>query len=388
MRRCLFYFSILLTIFPANAFETERLQVSLLTAMPRSNEVYTIYGHTALRLYDPVQQIDAVFNWGTFNFNAPRFLYRFIKGETDYCLSVTEFEQFLFTYYMGNAAVAEQILDIMPEGKEKLLQILSLNLQPENLTYRYNFLFDNCTTRVRDIIENCMDNSLTYPEQDGKATFRQLIHSCTEPYPWMTFGIDLLIGGGADSIIPFRQELFLPLHLKEALDKSYVGGSNPIVVSEKQLLISIPEDKTLNVPNFPLITGFILFFFYLVIAGAGWIKKRAFKGFFAPLFFVAGAAGCLIAFVTVFSCHPCTSPNWNLLWLHPFHWIAFAGCFLRKTYPLLFWYHIINLVLLSVVLIGWQWMPQVLNTANIPYMLCLLTASGYWMYGCTRNKNR
>jgi hypothetical protein len=379
----------MLTVFPAKALETEHLQVSLLTVMPRPNEVYTIYGHTALRLYDPVRQIDTVFNWGTFDFSAPHFLYRFIKGETDYSLSVTGYEQFLFTYYMGNATVVEQVLNITPEGKEELLQILSLNVQPENRIYRYNFLFDNCTTRVRDIIENCTGNSLTYPKQTEKATFRQLIHSCTEPYPWMTFGIDLLIGSGADSIISFRQELFLPLHLKEALDKSYAGRSNPIVASGKQLLTSIPDDISMStLPNFPLITGFFIFAFYLVIAGAGWIKKRLFKGFFAPLFFVAGAAGCLIGFVTLFSSHPCTSPNWNLLWLHPFHWIAFAGCFLKKTYPLLFWYHIINFVLLSVVLIGWHWIPQVLNTADIPYMLCLLAASGYWVYGSTRNKNR
>jgi hypothetical protein len=380
MQRYLFYLLITLTIFPAKAFETEHLQISLLTVMPRSNEIYTVYGHTALRLYDPVQQIDAVFNWGTFDFNAPRFLYRFIKGETDYFLSVTDYEHFLFAYSQANAAVVEQILNITPGGKEELLQILSHNLRPENLTYRYDFLFDNCTTRVRDMIEDCTDRSLIYPEQTERVTFRKLIHSCTEPYPWMTFGIDLLIGSGADSIIPFRQELFLPLHLKEALDKSYDKCSVPIVVSEKQLLISIPEDTSaFNFRNFPLITGFFIFSLYLVIAWIGWMKKCLFKGFFAPLFFVAGAAGCLIGFVSLFSYHPCTSPNWNLLWLHPFHWIAFAGYFLKKTCSFLFWYHIINLVLLFVVLIGWPWMPQVLNTADIPYILCLVSASLLWI---------
>jgi hypothetical protein len=378
MRHYLFYILVLLISLPAKAFETKKLQVSLLTIMPRPDEVYTVYGHTALRLYDPEQQTDAVFNWGTFDFNASHFLYRFVKGETDYFLSVTDYKHFLYTYSHGNATVVEQILDITPEGKEKLFQILALNIQPENVMYRYNFLFDNCTTRVRDIIENCTGQSLVYPEQIEKTTFRKLIHSCTKPYPWMTFGIDLLIGSGADSLIHFRQELFLPLHLKKALDQSLVQASTPIVISEERILTAVFKDTPkLNFWASPLVTGFLIFSFYLLITWAGWIKKRQLKGIFAPLFFAAGAAGCLIGFVTLFSYHPCTSPNWNLLWLHPFHWIAFAGYFFKKTYPFLFWYHTINLILLSAVLIGWHWLPQTLNTADIPYILCLGLASGY-----------
>ncbi|MDR0683027.1 MAG: DUF4105 domain-containing protein [Dysgonamonadaceae bacterium] len=378
MRHYLFYILVLLISLPVKAFETKNLQVSLLTVMPRSNEVYTIYGHTALRIYDPEQQIDAVFNWGTFDFNAPYFLYRFIKGETDYFLSVTDYEHFLYAYSHGDATVVEQILNITPEGKEKLFQILSLNLRPENVMYRYNFLFDNCTTRIRDIIENCTGQSLTYPEQTKETTFRKLIHSCTKPYPWMTFGIDLLIGSGADSVIHFRQELFLPLHLKKALDRSFLPHSTPVVISEKQVLTNASKDTSkLNFGDSPLVIGCIIFLVYLIISWAGWTKKRRLNVVFAPLFFAAGAAGCLIGFVTLFSDHPCTSPNWNLLWLHPFHWIAFSECFFKKTYPFLFGYHTINLGLLFIVLIAWHWLPQVLNTANIPYILCLGLASGY-----------
>ncbi|MDR0412886.1 MAG: DUF4105 domain-containing protein [Dysgonamonadaceae bacterium] len=382
MKRCLLYLLIVLSVFPAqaaHALKTENLQVSLLTVMPRPNEIYTVYGHTALRLYDPAQQIDIAFNWGTFDFQAPHFLYRFIKGETDYFLSTSDYAYFLRAYSQGNATVTEQVLNMTPEGKEKLLQILSLNLLPENRVYRYNFLFDNCTTRVRDLIEDCTGASLVYPVQAEKATFRQLIHSCTAAYPWMTFGIDLLIGSGADSTVSLRQELFLPLRLKEALDRSVAAPSVPVVASVERVLVSSPgDDSTPAALDFPLITGYCLFFLCLVAGWAGWRRKRLFGGFFAPLFFLAGAAGCLVGFTALFSEHPCTSPNWNLLWLHPFHWIAFAGYFLKKK-PFFLGFHAINLALLLAVLAGWRWIPQALNPANIPYILCLAVADAQYL---------
>jgi hypothetical protein len=371
MKRYLFLFSVLFFLLPVKAFQTDSLQVSLLTVLPRPNAVYTVYGHTALRLYDPTQQMDMVFNWGIFDFDAPHFLYRFIKGETDYSLGYSDYERFLYVYSEGNTTMVEQVLNLTAEGKDALMQKLVLNLQPENLVYRYNFLFDNCTTRVRDLMEQSAGNSLVYPEQTGTTTFRQLIYSCTESYPWMTFGIDLLIGSGADSIISFRQELFLPLKLKEALDNT------PVVISSKQVLTSVPEPiAKLKFWDSPLIIGILIFLVYLIFTVVGGWKHRPFKGVFALLFFIAGTAGCLVAFVTLFSEHPCTSPNWNLLWLHPFHFIAFAGYFFKKPNRLISGYHWINLVLLAGLLLGWHWIPQALNPADIPYILCLGLASG------------
>jgi hypothetical protein len=379
MKRFLLLFLILSAFLPVSAFQTDSLQVSLLTVMPRSNEVYTIYGHTALRVYDPAQKINTVFNWGTFDFEAPHFLYRFIKGETDYFLSYTTYEHFMYAYSMVNASVVEQVLDLTPEGKEKLLQMLTLNMQPENLVYRYDFLFDNCTTRVRDLIEHCSDGILVYPEQTKSITFRQLIHSCTEPYPWMTFGIDLLIGSGADSLISLRHTLFLPVELNNALE----GERCTVNGARCKALYRVP----FTVYCAPCTIGIVLFVFYIIIAVCGRLKKRLFSGFFAPLFLIAGAAGCLIAFITLFSCHPCTSPNWNLLWLHPLHFIAFAGCFKRlQTTRLITWYHAINFVILSGLLLGWHWVPQTLNPADIPYILCLAFASGWIIMSKRVNK--
>jgi hypothetical protein len=268
--------------------------------------------------------------------------------------------------------MVEQILDLSPEGKEILLGKIIANLQPENRVYRYDFLSDNCTTRVRDLIEQCA-SELVYPEATEKTTFRKLIHSCTEAYPWLTFGIDLLVGAGADSLISVRQELFLPAKLEKALD------ATPIVISSKQILTAIPEPD--SKPKFwdsPLIIGYIILLIYTIVALMGWRKRRLFRGWFAPLFLVAGAAGCLIAFMVAFSAHPCMCPNWNLLWLHPLQLVGFAGYFFKKPRRWISGYHAANLVILFGALAGWYWIPQALNSADVPLMVCLGVGSlGY-----------
>lgn len=396
MRKILIFIIFFLSFSSVKAFNIDSLQVSLLTVMPRPNEIYTVYGHSALRIHYPSEGLDEVYNWGTFDFNdSPLFIYRFIKGETDYFLSTSSYSHFIAHYAYTNSTVQEQVLDLEYEEKETLVKILVNNLQPGNLVYRYNFLFDNCTTRIRDIIEKSTGDSLVYPQQKNKVTFRELIHSCTEPYPWMTFGIDLLIGSGADSTVSLREEMFLPVKLMDALDESYIireeNGETiekPIVSFTHQIIKSKPrENSSLFLVSSPLYTGWLVFFIFLGLAAWGIYKRRRLRGVFSILFFIAGIAGSIIGFLILFSIHPCVSPNWNIVWLHPFHFIAFAGYFFKKSYRFISLYHGVNLLLLCLLLISWHWLPQTLNAANIPYILCLATASACWLFNTKRKNN-
>ena len=391
MKKYISLFFSLLIVLSGKAVNMDNLQVSLLTVLPRSNQVYTVYGHSALRLSSPGEGLDEVYNWGTFDFDdSPFFIYRFIKGETDYFLSSTSFSSFIAYYTYVNSTVKEQILNLTNEEKRELVKLIATNQLPENIIYRYNFLFDNCTTRIRDIIEESTNNSLTYPRQEKQVTSRELIHSCTNPYPWMTFGIDLIIGSGADSLISMREEMFLPVNLMNVLDESYIieeGEVNrPIVSSNLTVFQAIPRPHSSSFFDSPLYIGILIFFIYLGLAFWGVIKKRQLRGAFSILFLLAGVAGCIVGFLLVGSTHPCVSPNWNILWLHPFHFIGFIGYFFRKSYPLISLYHIVNLLLLCFLLISWQWLPQTLNTANIPYMLCMAMASGLWLFSTKRKK--
>jgi hypothetical protein len=285
---------------------------------------------------------------------------------------------FLPHYVRDGVTITEQILNIPDNEKEALLKSLLINLLPENLEYRYNFVFDNCTTRPRDIIEKFCGGTLIYPEQTQSVTFRQLFHQYTKPNPWLELGIDCVIGSGADSLISFHKELFLPNKLMDALDRSVVrtvdGDEQPIVLSS-EIVIQTLKPSTPQPLN-PLVAGFIIFFIYVAFVFAAFMKKYKFRFPFALLFFIAGVGGCIIVLLSFFSVHPCVQHNWNILWLHPLHFIAFVGFFFRKSYRLIRWYHAVNFVLLSSFLFGWYWIPQELNKAFIPLILCLWAVSG------------
>jgi len=381
MNRFLLFFLLLFTFSSVKSQTYDSLRISLLTISPHSKAVWTIFGHTALRVSDPAQNIDWVFNWGMFDFEKPNFIFRFIEGKTDYFLIAPPFQYVIPSFAYDKVTMVEQTLNIPDSEKAALWKFLQTNLLPENVEYRYNFVFDNCTTRPRDIIEKFCGGTLIYPEQTQPVTFRQLFHQYTKPYPWTEFGIDCIIGSGADSLITHRNELFLPENLMNALNHSVVkcpdGSEQPIVLDSKSILhFHDVQPERLYLWDHPLGVGVIVFILYLSLVFAGYKKKYRFRLPFALLFFAAGAGGCIVAMLNFFSLHPCVQHNWNILWLHPLHFMAFAGFFFRKSYQWIRWYHAVNFVLLSGFLLGWHWIPQELNMACIPFILCLWLVSG------------
>ena len=179
----------------------DSIRISLLTCAS-GGEIYSLFGHTAIRYENFTRGIDAVFNYGMFNFNTPNFIFRFALGETDYQLGVTDYERFAAEYDYFGRDVWQQTLNLSQEEKTRLVNLLQENYLPENRVYRYNFFYDNCATRPRDLIEKAINGSLEYADnmtdtQTG-TTFRDLLHRYTEGHPWSRFGIDLCIGSQAD----------------------------------------------------------------------------------------------------------------------------------------------------------------------------------------------
>jgi hypothetical protein len=384
VKKILFFLLLSLTFSSVKSQTGDSLRVSLLTEAPLSKHVWAIFGHTALRVSDPARKTDTVLNWGMFDTEIPNFLLHFVEGKTDYFLSAIPYQYFISQCEFEGATVFEQTINI-PEGKKTdLLRFLQTNLLPENIGYRYNFVFDNCTTRPRDIIERFCGGTLIYPEQTHSVTFRQLFHQYTRPYPWLEMGIDCVIGSGADSLITFRNELFLPEKLMNALNNSVVklpdGDERPIVLDSKTIVRPpVSQSTQLAFWDHPIATGWLIFFIYLALCIIFALRLSPFTFRllpFALLFFVAGAGGCIVFMLNFFSVHPCVQANWNILWLHPLHFIAVVGFFFRKSYRWIRWYHAANFVLLSCFLLGSHWIPQELNLAFIPFILCLWMVSG------------
>lgn len=198
--------------------QDDGIRLSLLTCGP-GKEIYSLFGHTAIRYENRRKGIDVVFNYGLFSFQSSNFILRFTLGETDYRLGATEYKYFLSEYLLDNRDVWEQTLNLTTEEKQKLINQLEENYRPENRVYRYNFFYDNCATRPRDQVERAVNNSLRYSDDmtttDTGRSFRDIVHQYCQGHPWSQFGIDLCLGSEADRPISRHQMMFAPFYLKD-----------------------------------------------------------------------------------------------------------------------------------------------------------------------------
>ncbi len=387
MRRLLVLFLSILSFVQLNAQRdyysqivlSDSAQISLLTNTPWDGVVYALFGHTAIRVNDPVRNIDTVFNYGIFNMSKDNFIFLFVKGETDYMVAAVEYRYYLEEYKERGVGVIEQVYNLTQKEKQDIFDALVINSLPENRVYRYNYFYDNCSTRPRDIIEKYVNGKIEYKPTDKQQTYRDLVHECVDIQPWTQFGIDLVIGADADKTITDRQKDFLPLYLMNANKGAIIKSDSTdrkLTLSTSYILQPIPlvKDNTIS----PLAVGIILLTLTICLSAWTYWKKHysLSKIFDTLLFLVAGIAGCIIFFLMFFSEHPCTNPNWNIIWLNPLQLITALIFFLKPLSKCLSYYHFINFVALLLFLLAWCLIPQQLEIAFIPYILSLCIRSG------------
>lgn len=368
---------------PGQVLPDDSLQISLLTVHPRDKAVYAIFGHTAIRVKDEAGRFDLIYNYGYFDSSKPNFIYYFVKGDTDYVLGIDEFDYFIYKYALDNSQIEEQVLQLSVEEKKNIFRFVNHNALPENREYRYDYFFDNCTTRPRDIIEMFTKGQISYPLQEHPTTLRKLVDGCTAPYPWLQFGINVVIGSGADSTVHLRTEMFLPLKLMYALDGATVtstdGTTYPLVQKEMSLLQKFDDSSaaTKGCLSSPVTVTSLLFILILGVSIAGYRKQRLYRGVDIALFGTIGIAGLIVAFISFISTHPCTAANYNIAWAHPLHLIA-AICFSIKSLKRFNnYYHLINFAVLLAFILFWKFIPQEIPLAGILIASCLLLRSGF-----------
>ena len=321
------FLGIILMILPLKAVAQDSIQtnamdsveVSLLTCSPHE-EIYSLYGHTALRWHDLRSGEDLAFNWGVFDFRKPYFVLRFVFGLTDYELGAIPMKYFLEEYRNVGSSVTEQVLNLTAEEKQRLFLALVKNLQPENRIYRYNYFYDNCSTRPRDIIEQCINGELKYTDsEDFNQSYREIIRICTRNHPWATFGNDMLLGVKADLATDRRQQEFLPEHLLYDFDRAqiYINGEYRPMVKERRTLV--PAGVQIIEQDFlfsPTECACALLILSIVILAFEWRRKKTFRIWDGLLMVAQGLVG-LVLFVMLFSQHPTTSTNLQILLLNP-----------------------------------------------------------------------
>lgn len=362
----------------------EDAKVSLLTASPWHGAVYALFGHTAIRVQDDSTGVDAVFNYGYFDSSQPNFAYNFIRGKTDYVLGVTTFNDFLYEYDYKGQEVVEQELNLSPTEKQELYSALFINALPENMRYRYNYFYDNCATRPRDMIETYIDGDIIYPTTEHKQTFRDLVHECLHHYKWIEFGVDLAFGIDADKVIDVREKMFLPSYLMASYEGANVNLNDTLsypLVANSEIILELdnernsPSERTLLTPT---VTAFVLLFLSLLVSfvQAANLKFRPSRLFDTLLFGLAGIAGFILFTLMFFSEHPATIPNWNFAWLNIFALVAAVLFWVKSAKKIVYLYHFINFAVITIFLLNWWFIPQHFPFATIPFALCLWVRSG------------
>ena len=310
----------------------DSVEVSLLTCQPH-DEVYSLYGHTALRWHDlRLGGLDLAFNYGVFDFKKPHFVARFVFGLTDYELGAYPYKYFVEEYRRFGSMVTEQVLNLTDEEKSAIHEALAINLRPENKIYRYNFFYSNCTTKARDIIEQCIKGNLKYTERkDYTPTYREMIHSMTERNPWSRFGNDLLLGIKADQKTDLRQQEFLPYNLLYDFDHAriYADGIYRPLVKERR--IAVPAGVQIvqeGFPLSPLACAIILLAVSLLLFTLEWRRKRVFMLWDIVLMLLTSTLGIVLTLM-LFSQHPTVSLNLQIILLNPlplfFLWPVIRG---------------------------------------------------------------
>lgn len=373
----------------ARAAEPDSVRVSLLTCAP-GTEIYALFGHTAIRVQVPSQNMDWVYNYGMFNFNTPHFVLKFITGQTDYQLGVVPYVYFAEEYAMNGSFVIEQELNLRPEEKLRLVEILQKNYLPANRIYRYNYFYDNCTTRARDKIEQSIQGKVIYPVGRDALTFRQIIHRYTKDYDWDQFGIDLCLGSAADKAIDTRSQMFAPFIMMAEADGATIqaadGTSRPLVAKKQQIIQAQVAQHKPHYLLSPMMSALLVLVAVLIVS---WLEvKRGMPTWWFDLllFGLQGGAGCIIAFLFFFSVHPTVDSNWLLWILNPIPLVYLPFMIYKSVKGRRDVYHIGNIIALTLFIVFWWLIPQKMPMVIVPLAFGLLIRSAARLWITRKHK--
>ncbi|MEP6749257.1 MAG: DUF4105 domain-containing protein [Bacteroidota bacterium] len=376
MKKILGLFLILLFTFTSfSQADSCHLRVSLLTCGP-GEDLYSIWGHTGIRVIDTTRQVDTVFNYGMFDDRDPLFYVKFCRGIMLYSVEPQTFENFMGEYQYFKRSVTEQVLNISCAEKTQLVAALWNNTKEENKFYPYHFYADNCTTRARDIILNNIDTGIQFKNirpQAGISTYRNLIHSYmnSSNQAWNRFGIDVLLGNHLDEIMTNRQAMFLPDYLMKGLDSA--SFHQHALVSHTNILL--PDGQPNTTTFFTPLTLFS--FLLLLMIALSLTKNKTVDKILVILdslfFLLTGLLGLLMLALWLFRVDNVCRNNYNILWALPTHiMIAFV---VTKKKRWIKYYWLFTIILNILLLLAWKWLPQEINNSTLLLTAILLYRS-------------
>lgn len=376
----------------SSSLNAQTYQISLLTCDP-GDELYNAFGHSGLRVLDLDTGNDLVFNWGTFDFGAPNFYGKFAMGRLDYFLSFSTFSRFVVNYQMEQRAIREQVLNLSPEQTSKMLSLINENAHPENIYYRYDFFYDNCATRIRDIVEATLGQNLIWNDpvvEEEDKTFRDLIDEYVYDMHWADLGIDLALGSVIDTEASEREKQFLPDYMEAAFARAEIigdGPNRPLIASNHVVLDFPPVVVEQDLFN-PYVVFWVIAFIAIALTFIGFKKKKLFVEFDIILFSVLGVMGVVIFFLWFITEHNATLYNWNILWAFPIHLALSYGLAMKRPKPWVRKYLFFALIMADAAVVFWILGWQSFHPSIVPLLLVIILRTNYLYYNLEKIKFR
>lgn len=357
---------------------SKNAEISLLTCSP-GDELYSQFGHSALRIKDAENNLDLVFGYGTFDFNTPNFYPKFARGKLDYMLSYSSFKRFKSEYIFEKRGIVEQKLNLDSIERQNLFSALIKNYQSENRYYRYDFLFDNCSTRIRDIVQANVNGKVQFDTMaNHPKSFWNLLDPFMEKSRWIFLGIHLALGIPCDIEATPYQYMFLPNNLMQGFENATINSGNTVksLVKSTQTILqpAILFQKTTWFKRPAFLFGIVailgLFLSLLYLS-----KEKNFFIFDFFLFGICGLVGWLIIFLWFFTDHQATGPNWNIIWAFPLHFPIIFTLLSKKTPSFVYYYFLLQSILLLLIVLCWKIIPQSFPNDILPIVGLLFVRS-------------
>ncbi len=348
---------------------SENSEISLITLGPAA-ELWSFAGHSVLRVRDPQNAIDVNFNYGMFDFRTDNFYLKFLRGTLPYQIGAFNYRDEFPYWQADNRSITEQVLNLTLAERQKIYDLLVENYQPQNRKYLYKFFYDNCSTRIRDVLQNACGDSLQFSKSlNADLSFRDWIniYSDKSKNDWSKFGMDLLIGVPADETTNAYRAMYIPDNMMFAFDSAQIYHDSKwqsLIKSKTE--IYKPEDWSKAIFITPIQFFTLLFVVFLLISWFEYKKNRWFIGFDKLLFGLTGLFGWILIFLWFFTDHGVTQNNFNLVWCLPLFFPIIFWLKNKKIKNGLIRLFFLQMILIAALLIFWKFIPQKLPLALIP----------------------
>ena len=382
MKKKLLYLSLILvhillisTVKAQKITLSESAAISVLTMGPGSN-LNDSFGHSAFRISDANQNIDVVYNYGVYNFDTPNFYLKFVKGQLMYQLDRTDFSLFYQHYSDQDRWIKEQVLNLTLKEKQELFDFLQKNYLPENRKYIYDFFFENCATRIRDVLAGVLKNKLVFDKNfvSKTHTFRQLIQKNVHWNSWGSFGMDLAIGAVVDRNASSWEHQFLPEYIFKALEKGQIKrglGATDLVKKTSILNKKMAKEKSETLLMSPFFIISLLAFIILGVTFKDYQNNSRSRWMDCGLYALTGIIGIFLLLLWFATDHFATQNNYNLLWAVPLSLFFVIEIAKRNPKYWLKKYIMFQILMLLLLSIHWVTGVQSYPVVLLPLLIAL-----------------